>query len=660
MRGLVIAVVVAIAACSAPAPQAPAARGGAIDAWVIGPSGPVADAEVRVVSLTPASCPCKPIAADDETVGGNEMPECRCPEALAQWRARLDACTWPAPAVHGLRSDARGRVAVPNTATGKVLEASTPSGLRWMTLPARAPDRLAIELMEPITLTLDVGTRVDIRAALLFDDGHCMPFRRAAATKWATVAPVVRSEEQWPTLIVEAPGFATIVRSWFESAPALELPLHRAQVAAGTCEGDLVRLDNPFQHIVAKVDRSEKFSLAGALDLWNDVTCEKQGDVVSEWTFTHDEGLSEGGSISGGLFGGSGSCHDVEVVDRAGRPIDRAEVMFNAHPGQNGYGGTISMTGAQGRACVEDVRPGGDLDVHPPDDLGGWCAGDANLRVQQHHMAKPIRIVLAIRKLPRSKFRGRLLSPEKVPIAGAYVSTSEVAPTTGCSVGGTATESGPDGSFELDLLHGTMKLDIQHDWYAEKHVELKVPSREREIILDRGITWTARVLDPDGKNIDRCSIFLTLDGGRIMTTKCSAKGFTFTTLVPGKAKLSVRVENHPLGTFRSLARVIQIGHGSKLGDIKWPAGETISGRVVDPNGQPIAGARLTALPPGAVDLSDRFADGEVMLEAGADGRFTLRHLQPGAWTITGDRRASKHTTMTIKAGTTNLQFVTPR
>jgi len=257
-----------------------------------------------------------------------------------------------------------------------------------------------------------------------------------------------------------------------------------------------------------------------------------------------------------------------------------------------------------------------------------------------------------------------LVTPEHLPIVGAYVAVRDVQPIgTQCSErSDVVVASGLDGMFELPLVpHGPIKLDIQHAWYAEKELDITIPSRETEIVLDRGVTWTGRVLDPDGKVIDSCEIFLRLPNQRLLTAKCSPRGFTFTTLVPGEAKVSVRVDKHPLGTHRALDTTIQIkGDKPVHDDIKWPAGESIEGRAVDAKGAPIAGARLTALPKGVAGASDRFVPGEVMLECDADGRFVFRHLKPGTWAITGDRRASHESTVELQTGAKDVKLVLSR
>src|SRR5262245_26130389 len=96
MRACVLAVLVS--ACSTRQPAAPAPHGRSFDAWVLGPDGPLGDAEVRVLPLAPARCACPPAPETAEHHYGNEMPECACPAALAALRTRLASCTWPSPA----------------------------------------------------------------------------------------------------------------------------------------------------------------------------------------------------------------------------------------------------------------------------------------------------------------------------------------------------------------------------------------------------------------------------------------------------------------------------------------------------------------------------------------------------------------------------------
>jgi hypothetical protein len=657
MRGLWI---VAIAACGTPRPAAPpASKVGAIDAWVIDANGPVANADVRVVPYAGATCACTAKPDGDDPGFDNSLPECSCPEQLAALRARLATCAWPTPATAVLRTESQGHIALEPSALGSMLEATTTAGARWLALPARA-DRVAIEVKPASPRRFTVDNAIDVRAVLFFADGHCMPFRRDAAMRWVTVAPVPATDD-WPVLVVDAPGFATIVRAWDESGDDLDLALHRAMPVSGTCSGDRVVLANPMQH-VAIAPRLGRFSIDGALDLQSHVTCFKGDDVVEEWLYAPATGLEEyGGMLGGGL--GRGQCHDVDVVDRAGSPIAGAEISFDGDPGSQFSSSTLSYTNARGRACVDSVYEGGDLVVHAPLDRGGECAGKTTLRVTPRHMALPaISVPLDVTPLRRERYRGRLISPEKIPVAGAAIAVRDVSPSTACSVrSDVIVTSGVDGAFELPLLPaGELTLNIQHDWYAEHELTVVNPSRERELELDRGIRWTGRVLDPEGKPIEKCGLVLELESHRTRYGACSKAGFAFSTLAPGEAKVTVRLEQHALGMYRGLEITVKIGDKSRREDIRWPSGEPIAGRVVDKDGTPIPGARLIAVPRGTARPVSQRAPGEIMLEADPNGRFVFHHLAPGVWTITGDHRAYKVVHVDVNTGTTDLKIVTTR
>jgi hypothetical protein len=545
--------------------------------WVLDASGPVANADVRVVELAPMTCPCAPV---EEPIGyGNEMPECHCPAALAMWQQRLAKCTWPTKSIQVVRTDKQGRVTLDRRVLGHSLEAWTPSGVKWLDVPAGA-DRVGIELAKPERPRLIVDTPVELRAALMFDDGHCMPLGRDGGHGWIAAAPIYRRTDEFPTLVIEAKGFATVVRTWYEDFDEpLELALAKAQPIRGRCSGDHVKVDNPFQHLVAPVTRGA-FHVDGIIDTETNVTCMRGSKLKNEWRFTHADGLDEAVGLIDGSFGGD--CTDVVVVDRAGRPLADAGVdFFDTHgstPNGSWSSGTSSVADTHGKACVSDMFAGGELVVHPPPARGGQCAGEVKLKVTDKLLAKPIRIVLDVDALMRARWRGRLLSPEKVPVVGSVTITDlEPSEVSQCSTNAELTvTSGPDGRFELPLVpQGKAKLEIEHPWYVPIELDVSVPGPERELVLDRGTTWTGRVIDAQGKPIDKCYLTLRLPDQRSLTAECSPKGFSFRALIAGDARLEVIRLDAPRDATpdeRKLTRVIKIGAARTLAqDVAWPA-----------------------------------------------------------------------------------------
>src|SRR5262249_14289365 len=154
-----------------------------------------------------------------------------------------------------------------------------------------------------------------------------------------------------------------------------------------------------------------------------------------------------------------------------------------------------------------------------------------------------------------------------------------------------------DGTFTLPKLpRGMVEIEIKHDWYVTTKLQIHNTGREREIVLGRGATWTGRVIDPDGVAIERCDLTIEKADRSTAYATCSGAGFAFTALPRGDTTVKVRLQEHPLGKFRLLKQRVAIAANElHRVDITWPAGESIAGVVVDAQGIPIAGARLTAI-----------------------------------------------------------------
>jgi hypothetical protein len=650
----------ASAPIASPALSAATGLASDLDAYVTDERGPVAGVEISLVALPDGSCPC---ATPFDTSGfGNEMPECACPEALSKWKTRLAACQWPAQAVRTAATDARGHVALTRPAGVTGIEVARQDGVRWLPWPTTAGP-IGLELATSISprVTFPGTTGVAVHGAFLFDDGHCVPLERHGDV-WGPRVPLPRFEISPGTLVIEAVGYATIVYSLFDQEE-IEIELHHDRVATGTCEdGGTARLDNPFQHLVAKLDAKKQFTFKGALDVTSKVSCWADAtDMTDEWDFTLEDGISDA-NVYGGIIGGS--CTDVKVIDAANQPVAGAEVSA-LHDMGGGMGtGTINVTNEHGIACIEDLDAGIDLTVRPPAAVGGQCAGTVEVNLTQHQLAKPPLVVrLHIAKLPMARPRGRIVSAEGTPVAGAYVSVRNIEPsaTPDCSDrGDESVTTTVDGTFTLPTHpRGTLTLDVQHDWYAEQELTIKNDGTPHDIVLQRGGRWTGRILDPEGTLVDACQLFLTLKGGRLLSTKCNKTGFSFGTLTPGEADVQVRVQDHPLGTFRTLRKKLHLDGNALALDIAFPKGEHISGRVVDSKGNAVATARVFALPKGMVSGGQRIPDDEVQLLTDAAGHFKLLHLKPGMWTLRAHDRRGSEAKLDIATGSKDVELVIP-
>lgn len=354
-----------------------------------------------------------------------------------------------------------------------------------------------------------------------------------------------------------------------------------------------------------------------------------------------------------------GACTEVKVIDANNLPLAEAAVSLMWDHGGGYESGTTESTDASGVACIEDLHVGATIEVTAPQ---GRCAGETSAKLTQQQIARtPITLRLRTQPLKGTTVRGRVLAPDGSPVVGASVVVKELVATNpdDCFDNASA-ESGVDGTFSIaSVPRGRMLLEMEHKWFAKHEVTVKHDGSPHDVVLPRGDRWTGRLLDPEGKPINTCSMSLKLADGRTLYAACNAGGFELRTLVPGKARLSVRIENHALGAFRLLHEDVQLAAGPRRDDIQFARGEHISGRVLDKNGTAIPRAQLTALPKGAIEPPNRLHDREVQVEADELGRFTFRHMTPGTWTLHGIGRTHTQTRFDVATGRTDATFVVP-
>jgi hypothetical protein len=203
---------------------------------------------------------------------------------------------------------------------------------------------------------------------------------------------------------------------------------------------------------------------------------------------------------------------------------------------------------------------------------------------------------------------------------------------------------------------GDAQLAISHPDFVRNEVTVKVAERA-EIILDRGATWSGRVIGPDGDALTSCNVYLTDAHQHLVSSPCSSEGFVLRGILPGKVNMRT-VLDHPTLGHRTLDFDTQIeAHAQRQQDVRWPLGESIAGRFVDAAGLPIVGANLSALPAGTSPLPDRFPNTEVMVRTDSDGRFTFRHLAHGSWVL--HSYLANHAELTVTTGTSDARFVQP-
>ena len=367
-----------------------------------------------------------------------------------------------------------------------------------------------------------------------------------------------------------------------------------------------------------------------------------------------------------------GDCGAVEIVDARGRPIADAKVtwsndkatteMINAHPDANWF--WWGNTNARGHVYATQLAAGrGLLEVQAPERLGGRCAGVTKRRWRGKATPSPVRVVLNMRPVPLADVRGRIVDNTGRGVEGAKVrllgATWKPARGEDCAVSPEIeATSAADGAFVLaSVPHGTATFVVKHSDHAEREVQVAVPGPVPDVALAAGTTWNGRILRPDGSVVERCEIGLTIaHPPATRAAACSPAGFTLDHLPPGPARLSVSTRkgfDARLGG-RVLVEDVQIEASERWQrDFRWPAGDTIAGRVVTADGVPVPKEGVFVVPK---HQNVRNGSGHgVWMYTDADGRFAFLHLSPaGEWILTLSAGAYREARVKVTTGSVDV------
>jgi len=235
-----------------------------------------------------------------------------------------------------------------------------------------------------------------------------------------------------------------------------------------------------------------------------------------------------------------------------------------------------------------------DKDMDKPDGSGGFLFGVTDAAGKVSFLSPPGRIEMLL------------------------VSHREFAPSAGSP--GREGRSGMGGS----PLDGEIPKEIVSDKPATMTVKLA-----------RGITLVGKVLDPDGKPIAGATLRSFSFGlGGSPSTRSEADGaFRLTGLVvptqgmgmPGSMVI-VKAAGWVQAPKEMSVDSSKAVNGELSHDFVLAPASTISGRVVGPDGAPVAGAKVSALL-GSLGGGMGFLFGESAAYTGTDGRYVLRDLE---------------------------------
>ncbi|HYG65147.1 MAG TPA: carboxypeptidase-like regulatory domain-containing protein [Thermoanaerobaculia bacterium] len=259
---------------------------------------------------------------------------------------------------------------------------------------------------------------------------------------------------------------------------------------------------------------------------------------------------------------------------------------------------------------------------------------------------------------PCVAIEGRVTDRRGSPLAEANVGLAETIRNAEPSPGSQVT-TGPDGRFRLaDLRQGERyDLWVQHQGHVSAHVPgVEAPTDEPlRVELRPARVLAGRVVGPAGEPVPYASLLdfeengagqgdgLSSYGSQASTlTRTDAQGrFRADGVEPGTLNLEVKAPEYKTRRLRGL--VIPEESDVENLEIVLERGATVTGRVLDARGEPVAGADVSATPMEAGRGIGR-EDHSASSETDGEGRYRLGGLDPGSHRITANRYAEgQHT-----------------
>ncbi|RMH01690.1 MAG: carboxypeptidase regulatory-like domain-containing protein [Planctomycetota bacterium] len=208
-----------------------------------------------------------------------------------------------------------------------------------------------------------------------------------------------------------------------------------------------------------------------------------------------------------------------------------------------------------------------------------------------------------------------------------------------------------DGRVRLSRLPAgeDLVLEVRGDSWVRRDLRVAPlrPGEDRrlgEIVLSPGVVLAGLVRDPAGAPFAGAEVSLRPDGDRFgfaagggglrAEAESGSDGrFRLTGLAPGRYRLGAAAPG-----LVAAERVVEVAAEPReqTVDLRLGRGGTVTGRVLDPQAQPLAGARVLLAPMdgfAALRWQRRQVEQEG-LEVGPDGRFRLEGLPPsGRWRV---------------------------
>ncbi|HUJ62471.1 MAG TPA: carboxypeptidase-like regulatory domain-containing protein, partial [Kofleriaceae bacterium] len=331
-----------------------------------------------------------------------------------------------------------------------------------------------------------------------------------------------------------------------------------------------------------------------------------------------------------------GAKISVTVTSSKGEPLDGATVELRGTDVQR-------ATTKDGEVTFAPVVPGGYQ-------VAAWAEGLARASEYTQARKGEVKVKLVL-------FAGAPVSGRVVDSDGKGVSTARVSYRAASSLGGRgdarydSVATGPDGSFRFDALPaGSFRFTAAHPQYAPGSSALvtldgKASKDGVLITLDAGATVRGHVYDAEHKPIASASVRIGVaqggrrgGGGGFEPPRQAFSDDQGAFEIHGLPKRELEaVATHESGASHGKAIDASGGDVSDVELVIDVVG-TISGVVVDPDGNAIEGAQVTAFPSmRGGDFAELRLRGPAQELTDGAGRFTLTGLSPGSYTLDASR-----------------------
>lgn len=299
----------------------------------------------------------------------------------------------------------------------------------------------------------------------------------------------------------------------------------------------------------------------------------------------------------GRLFVERGIVLAGRVVDPEGQPLSGAEVWVvpNAPRDWTAYyrEGPAAVSGPDGQFTLADLPREGRIGLDVCRE--GFLAESRTIRDLD---MEPLRIVLD----PAVRIAGRVADPTGAPVAGAQIrawlsgeSPDRPVSIRPCRLLDASAETDAEGRFSLEALPPgwwTVRAEAPGWLSAEterRQILAGAGLEGMEIVLGEGAVLAGRVLAPDGGPLAGAEVRAYSEQSDPRTTTAGDGIYHLAGVEPGERTVEA---THPDHEFAS--RTVEIASGDNRLDLQLGASRRseIRGRVLGPDGRPLAGARV--------------------------------------------------------------------